>query len=150
MASEAEPEKVGLVSLERATGFKVTLGASVSTTNVCGALTPSLLPMPLFSTATAVKVPLPLGSSLLSAAAVVDQVPPEAVVFAEATSVAPSKTWTTTSVASEAKPEKVGLVSLERASVLRVTLGASVSTSKLIDGVLLPSGLPARADFSVA
>ena len=97
-------------------------------------------PMPLFSVAFAVNVCLPDGSSLLSAAPSSTICPPAAVVVALATSVAPSKTCTTTSVSSLAVPLNDG-VRLFDGDVGRsiVTTGASVLTSKATVP-LLPSG----------
>src|SRR5205085_2817390 len=129
--SLAVPENEGFVLFERAGGPTiVTTGGSVSTSKVIVLLEPGAFPMPLISVAYAVNVRLPAGSGGLTPAVL--QLPPDAVVFAFATSVGPSKTWTSTSVFSLAVPENDGLVSFERAGgPTIVTVGGSVSTSKL-------------------
>ena len=112
-------------------------------------LFPFMFPMPLFSVAFAENECLPDGSSLLSAAPLVDQWPPDAVVFADATSVAPSMTCTVTSVFSLAVPSKDGFLLFDGdGGATIVTTGASVLTSKLTS-LLLPSPLPSEL-FSVA
>src|SRR5207237_1202395 len=146
--SLAVPEKEGVRLLDGDFGATiVTTGGSVLTSKLTGALVPGSLPIPLTSVADAEKTCLPAGRGLLSAPVVND--PPEAIVFAFATSVGPSNTRTTTSVFSLAVPEKVGLVLLEGdGGALRVTDGASVSTTK-VAVELVPWALPSPL-FSVA
>ena len=112
--SLAVPSKDGFLLFEGDGGATiVTTGASVLTSKLTVSLFPFGFPMPLFSVAFAVNVCLPDGSSLLSAAPLVDQWPPDAVVFADATSVAPSMTCTVTSVFSLAVPSKDGFLLFE-------------------------------------
>ena len=90
---------------------------------------------------------LPFGSGVLRL--LVDHSPPEAIVVAVATCVAPSNTCTSTSVASLASPLNDGSVFFDGVGGPTIdTTGDSVSTSK--DTLLLvPFSLP-RPLFSVA
>ena len=148
VVSLAVPENDGSVLFDGVTGCaSVTTGGSVLTSKVTFPLSPSPLPRPLFSLAYAVNVCFPSGSALLSV--LVDHFPPAAVVVADATSVDPSKTWTTTSVASLAVPENPGMILFDGvAGCAIVTTGGSVLTSN-VTFALSPSPLP-RPLFSLA
>ena len=144
VASVDVPENEGVVSLLTAGGgVSVTVGGSVSTTNVTGALSPTASAPSFRCNATAVKVCWPPGSA--GAAGPELQLPWAAGAVAIAargpSGRVPSNTSTLTAVASLAVPENAGTVSLERAGGgLKLTAGERALTSKLT-GLLIPATL---------
>ena len=145
MLSLAVPEKDGVVSFDGDGGpSRVTVGGSVSTTKVTGALFPGPLWIPLGWLANAVKVCRPPGRAGVTSPAVHPARVPGATAVAtiSPSGFVPSKISTVTCVSSLAVPVKDGVVSFDGdGGAFNATVGGFVSISNVIE-LLAPASPP--------